>query len=247
MIQDLHSHTYYSYCGKDSPDSLIETAIKNGIEFLGISDHCHGVMTNYPTIKYGNDDIRILMSRVALNRYYDHIMTVAHKYRNYIKVWCGLEITTIDHGYYTVPDECFDFSLFDYCFIENIEKPESTIDDIFAFKNRLGCKICGLPHIDLPAYIRSKNEDMEGFFKKMAENNIFWELNVHPAKKGSGSEHEYADAFFLDEEVIAAVKKSGLTMSVAFDCHNVETYDGNRIKNACRKLEELKIPMVMYK
>lgn len=246
MIQDLHSHTYYSYCGNDSPDVLIETAIKNGIEFLGISDHCHGIMTNYPTVKYGNDDIRILMSRVALNRYHDHIMTVAHKYRDYIKVWCGVEITTIDHGYYTVPEECFDFSLFDYCFIENIEKPESTIEDIFAFKDRLGCKICGLPHIDLPAYLRSKNEDMESFFRKMAENNIFWELNVNFDAIHKYREHEYVKKFFEDEEVISAVKKSGLAMSVGFDCHNVADYNGNRVKEACQKLEELKIPMVKY-
>ena len=246
MIQDLHSHTYYSYCGKDSPDALIETAIKNGVEFLGISDHCHGIMTNYPTVKYGNDDIRILMSHVALNRYHDHIMTVAHKYRDYIKVWCGVEITTIDHGYYTVPEECFDFSLFDYCFIENIEYPESTIDDIFAFKKRLGCKVCGLPHIDLPAYLRSKNEDMESFFRKMADNNIFWELNVNLDSAHNYREHEYVKKFFADEEAISAVQKSGLTMSVGFDCHNVADYHGDRIKEACKKLEELKIPMVQY-
>lgn len=246
MIQDLHSHTYYSYCGNDSPDALIKTAIKNGIEFLGISDHCHGVMTNYPTIKYGNDDIRIRMNRIALDRYYDHIMTVAHNYRDYIKVWCGVEITTIDHGYYTVPDECFDFSRFDYCFIENIEYPESTIDDLLAFKNRLGCKVCGLPHIDLPAYIRSKNEDMVSFFKKMAENNIFWELNVNRDSTHNYKEHEYVKKFFEDEEVISAVKESGLTMSVGFDCHRIEDYDGNHIKETCQKLEELKIPMVKY-
>ena len=29
MLQDLHSHTYYSYCGKDSPEQLIKTAINN--------------------------------------------------------------------------------------------------------------------------------------------------------------------------------------------------------------------------
>ncbi len=44
MIQDLHSHTYYSYCGKDSPEAVIKNAIANGIELMGISDHycCQG-------------------------------------------------------------------------------------------------------------------------------------------------------------------------------------------------------------
>ena len=31
MIQDLHSHTYYSFCGKDNPESIINAAINGGI------------------------------------------------------------------------------------------------------------------------------------------------------------------------------------------------------------------------
>jgi histidinol phosphatase-like PHP family hydrolase len=43
MIQDLHSHTYYSFCGKDTPEEIVEAAIAGGIELFGISDHAHGV------------------------------------------------------------------------------------------------------------------------------------------------------------------------------------------------------------
>ena len=32
MIQDLHVHTYYSFCGKDSPEEVVEKAIAGGIE-----------------------------------------------------------------------------------------------------------------------------------------------------------------------------------------------------------------------
>lgn len=28
MIQDLHSHTYYSFCGKDSPETIKKAVIK---------------------------------------------------------------------------------------------------------------------------------------------------------------------------------------------------------------------------
>ena len=38
MIQDLHSHTYYSFCGKDAPETVIEAAIDGGIELFGIDD-----------------------------------------------------------------------------------------------------------------------------------------------------------------------------------------------------------------
>ena len=45
MIQDLHSHTYYSFCGMDRPETVIEAAIAGGIELFGISDHAHGGVT----------------------------------------------------------------------------------------------------------------------------------------------------------------------------------------------------------
>ena len=43
MIQDLHAHTYYSFCSKDRPETVIETAIAGGIQQLGICDHNYGV------------------------------------------------------------------------------------------------------------------------------------------------------------------------------------------------------------
>jgi len=148
MIQDLHTHTYYSYCGKDAPDKVIKTAIENGIEFLGISDHCHGAMVNLHIITY-NDEVRQgYVNQLALNRYYDHIKSVAYKYRDYITVWCGVEVATVEHGFGTVPNKNIDLSFFDYCFIENLDHPKSTVEDMFAFAKRTGCKICGIPHTD---------------------------------------------------------------------------------------------------
>ena len=44
MIQDIHSHTYYSYCGKDSPEDVIKNAIASGIDIVGISDHYYGIV-----------------------------------------------------------------------------------------------------------------------------------------------------------------------------------------------------------
>ena len=40
---DLHSHTYFSFCGKDSPQELIEAVMAAGVDTLGISDHNYGV------------------------------------------------------------------------------------------------------------------------------------------------------------------------------------------------------------
>ena len=48
MIQDIHSHTKYSFCAHDTPEKMIETAIKAGIEVYGICDHNYGI--GYPDI-----------------------------------------------------------------------------------------------------------------------------------------------------------------------------------------------------
>ena len=35
MLQDLHSHTYYSFCGKDTPETIVEAAIAGGLDTFG--------------------------------------------------------------------------------------------------------------------------------------------------------------------------------------------------------------------
>ena len=37
MYQDLHSHTYYSFCGKDAPEAVVEAAIAGGLELFGLA------------------------------------------------------------------------------------------------------------------------------------------------------------------------------------------------------------------
>ena len=43
MLQDLHSHTYYSFCGADKPETIVEAAIAGGLELFGITDHSYGI------------------------------------------------------------------------------------------------------------------------------------------------------------------------------------------------------------
>lgn len=243
MIQDMHSHTYYSYCGKDSPEAVIKNAIKNGIELMGITDHYYGIVMNRPGVTYQNDEHRIITHNNALKRYFEHIKTLAEKYREYIEVWCGVEITTVDKGFTLLPDGV-DVSMFDYCLIENFQLQSSVIDDIFAFAARCGCERTGLAHADLPAYIVSKDLDMNEFFAKMREQNIFWELNVNYDSKHNYREHQYVKEFFDDPALIDSVKKSGMKMSVGFDGHVLEDYDADRVITTCHRLEELFIPMI---
>ena len=43
MLQDLHAHTYYSFCGKDTPEAIVEAAIAGGLALFGITDHNYGI------------------------------------------------------------------------------------------------------------------------------------------------------------------------------------------------------------
>jgi len=243
MIQDLHSHTYYSYCGKDSPEAVIKNAIASGIELMGISDHYYGVVMNRPGVTYDSDEHRVITHNNALKRYFEHIKTLADKYKDYIEVWCGIEITTVDKGFTLLPDGV-DVSMFDYCLIENFQLKESVVDDVLAFAARCGCEKTGLAHMDLPAYILSKGLNMDEFFRKMKEQNVFWELNVNCDSKHHYREHQYVKDFFADSTLIDAVKKSEIKLSVGFDGHRLEDYDAERVINACNRLEALSVPMI---
>ena len=98
MIQDLHAHTYYSFCSNDKPEKVVETAIASGIQQLGICDHSYGVGCARKDLCYdrGND----LKGDYGLTfqRYYDHISLIREKYRNRIKILCGIEVSTTFSG-----------------------------------------------------------------------------------------------------------------------------------------------------
>ncbi len=245
MIQDLHSHTYYSFCGKDSPEVIVEAAIAGGIELFGICDHNHG-------IGYGRKDAYKAPSEVIpheykdvmLRRYYDHMNLIKEKYADRIKILCGIEITAhLNILKLALPDSA-DVSFFDYCMIENPDIENSIIKrDLFSFAERCGCKNIGVAHTDMFAFIESLGEDPYRYFKKMAERNIFWEMNVSYDSIHKYREHEYMLEFFRNEEQQAIVRESGVRLSVGFDGHRVEDYLPDRVADYCRRVTAMGIKL----
>ena len=243
MIQDLHSHTYYSFCGADRPDEVLEAAIQGGIELLGISDHNYGIGLQHPSVRFESEKERVLLYQRQLWQYYDHINALAEKYREKIRLVCGIEICTVDAGYTLLPDDV-DVSMFDYCLIENLDDADTKMGDLFEFAQRCGCKYKGIAHTDLPAYLRKNQIDPFAFFRRMAALNMFWELNVNYDSIHRYREHEYVKQFFEDPELIDIVRQSGVRLSVGFDGHRAAEYKPERVVETCRKLERLNIPMV---
>jgi histidinol phosphatase-like PHP family hydrolase len=178
MIQDLHAHTYYSFCSDDTPERVIETAIRGGIQQFGFSDHSYGVGCARKEFCWDQGAKLDADYGKTLVRYFDHMNAVREKYKNRIKILCGIEICTLkSKDSYALPHTA-DVSFFDYALVENLDDPRSiTNGDIFTFAKRCGCTV-GIAHTDMFAFIHSLGEDPDRYFRKLAEAGIFWELNV---------------------------------------------------------------------
>ena len=237
MIQDLHSHTYYSFCGGDAPETVVEAAIAGGIDVLGITDHNYGV-------GYGRCDV--FLSQYAagfastyermLRKYYDHINLVREKYAGKIEVKRGIELCTLNDVIHPLPDGA-DISFYDFCLIENLDWKESvTGGDLFAYAKRCGTPIVGVAHTDLFAHIASRGEDPYDYFSRMAENNIFREMNVSYDPTHHYRVHGYMVDFFADEEKQDIVRRSGVLVSVGFDGHRAADYLPDRVREYNEKL-----------
>lgn len=246
MIQDLHSHTYYSFCGMDKPETIIEAAIAGGIELFGISDHAHGVGHGKVEVYRAAQDGKTFADYGrTLTRYYDHISLLKQKYADKIKILCGIEINTqrsLPHA--ALPDGV-DVSFFDYCLVEQLDYPDSLTDgDIFSFAKRCGCPVTGIAHTDLFAHIAKIGADPTDYFKQMADENIFWEMNVSYDAIHGYREHTYVKEFLANETQQEIVRKSGVCLSVGFDGHRVTDYRPDRVRECCDALKKLALPLV---
>ncbi|MBQ8409545.1 MAG: PHP domain-containing protein [Clostridia bacterium] len=242
MIQDIHSHTYYSFCGADKPEQVVEAAIAGGIELFGICDHNYG-------IGFGRHDLFLSKAEDfgsgygrTLVQYFDHINLIKEKYADRIKLLRGIEVATLKDGRYALP-EGVDISFFDYCLIENLDWAETyTEGDLFAFAKRCKCP-AGVAHTDLFAHAEKLGIKPLDYFSRMAEENIFWEMNVSYDSIHKYREHAYMLRFFEDEEQQEIVRRSGVRLSVGFDGHRCNEYRPDRVADYCRKIENMGIKM----
>ena len=243
MVQDLHSHTYYSFCGHDTPESIVEAAIAGGIDTFGICDHSYGVALQHKTTIYPDQERRAKHYQRAVKTYLDHMHLIRDRYSDKIRVLCGLEVATLDFPNWDLPDTV-DISGFDYCLIESFGNRHSVITDLFAFSKRCGCPVTGLAHTDLFTYFQEADLDPLDFLTKMADHNIFWEMNVNFDSTHHFRTHLYMLDFFDSDYQQELVRKSGVKLSVGFDGHIVDDYKPEIVKDYCRKIQELDIPLV---
>jgi len=78
--QNLHTHTTYAD-GKDTPEELVLEAIKKGFGSIGFSEHSYLRYSSYPN--------QLTIDKMEL--YKKEIKDLRSKYREQIKIYCGLE------------------------------------------------------------------------------------------------------------------------------------------------------------
>lgn len=248
MRQDLHSHTYYSFCGHDSPQKVIEAAIAADIEMLGINDHNYGIgLGTQQMFKANAGVLQSAYHDNMLKRYYEHISLLKEKYADKIKLLCGIEIATDTKNPHCLLPDGEDVSYFDYCLIEHLNPDTSrtvTKGDLFGYAERLGTKTVGIAHTDMFAFIKGINQDPYTYFKKMADNNIFWEMNVNFDSIHGYKEHAYVKEFFENKEQQQIIRESGVKLAVGFDGHLLSDYQPQRVVGFCDEIAMLGIKLV---
>ncbi len=214
---DLHSHTYFSFCGKDSPQELIEAVMAAGVDTLGISDHNYGVGDR-------------------MEQYKKELYAAREQYAGKIKILCGIELSTLREYMYFFQTQ--DFHGLDYCFLEAIGTDGSDVNkDFIELADTLPIPV-GIAHTDMFDFAERYGFSAEDMFSKMAEHNIFWELNVNYDKTHGYREHAYVNEFMNNKEQQEIIHKTGVALSVGFDSHRCNEYSGERVRRANQFIEE---------
>ena len=153
MYVDLHNHTTFSYDGSNTPEEIIENAIRFGVDVIGITDHQFSIGDR-------------------LSEYFEYIQRCKIKYADKIQVLCGLEIGTRPSPPEALPSAT---ARFDYVLFESLDSARAM--DLYEFVEWQKLFKCrkGLAHTDIFRLGERYGLDM---IKLMRENNIFWELNT---------------------------------------------------------------------
>ena len=223
MIQDIHSHTYYSFCGKDEPTTIIERAIEAGIEVFGICDHNYGIGSR-------------------IDEYLQMLNDLKAKYNDKIILYRGIEVATFPKTNFFPSGT--DASAFDYALIEHLDIEDSLFyGDFIGCAKRCNAKRNGIAHTDLFGFLERTGKNASEFFSSLAGEGIFWEMNVNYDSIHGWHEHKYVKRFMSDPKQQEIVRKSGIEISVGFDGHRIEDYCPSRILKMCEFLKSNGIPI----
>lgn len=212
-IMDIHNHTKWSD-GASTVEEIIENAINNKVNIIGISDH-------FNTIKCNS----VLTAK--LEQYIQDLEKEKEKYKDKIEVLAGIEIC-MNKDWCELDKLPYDkLNKLDYVLFEYIDWfPSSvTLKEIKNYASKITCKK-GLAHTDIFSLI--KIYGIGNVIEFIKENELFWEINVN---RGYG----YFDYILMNNdkpqviEIFNKLKKNNIKITVGSDTHSLWYYDINRI------------------
>lgn len=235
MNKDLHMHT--TYCdGRDTPDDMVQAAIKKGLSTVGLSSH-----------SYTFFDESYCMQKEAVPRYLAECRYLRAKYFDQIHVLCGVEqdyrsdyptddfdyvigsvhYVYVDGAYIPVDespailnyaiDAHFGGDVYALC-----EKYFETVADVV---NKTGCDIIG--HFDLIAKFNEKEKLFDerhpryaAAWKKAVDRlvryDVPFEINTGAVSRG------YRSQPYPSGEMIAYIREKGGRFVLSSDAHRAE-------------------------
>ena len=124
---DLHSHTTFSFDGRQEPEEAVRRAIELGCKVFGFSEHL-----DYDYVVNG---MQVCLTDVEA--YYKNVQTLKQKYADRITLLCGLEcgFDLMAQGYYK---GLFEKYSFDYCInsVHVLEKKDLYFAEAFMRKSK---------------------------------------------------------------------------------------------------------------
>ena len=242
MNYNYHAHTHYCHHAFGTPEEYVLSAIENGIEFMGFSDHAPFICANGTESGY-----RVYTAEAKA--YCEEIKTLAEKYKDKIDLLVGyemeyypddfdkmLELAINSGGQYLILGEHFSFDE-SLGTLPNINESDS-LEQLQIYVERIieGIKTQKFTYIAHPDVINFTGsdevyrEEIRKFCIAAREYNIPLEINF----LGIRTNRHYPSEKFL---LVAGEEKAPITFG--FDSHDVySAYDGESFKTAMEYVEK---------
>lgn len=182
--------------GGDSPEEVIEEALRCGFDYLGFAEHFSPTQSLwlYPGC--------YLMTR-DIARYVEYLHTLKIRYQDKIRVLTGLETYTIGSRVLDLPFD--EFTGIDFLLFEDMHDDPNPVETLRLLRLKLPHKPIGLAHFDFSCV------DAQSLLSALVDLNVFLELNT-----------SYAQLYRQHELVFRKLAHTKLLISICSDAHNLQ-------------------------
>lgn len=228
---NIHSHTARCHHAVGSDEEYVVAAIKNGLKYLGFSDH----------VPFYNDIPDCDRMRMAeMNEYLTSIQTLKEKYKDQITIYSGFEceyFPELDNHYKELLTKV-DYLLLGqhYPNQTGTDFSESATDDEVLHYATLVCQgiktgyfsyVAHPEYFMLPrtAWSSACTEAITTICKTAKEFNMPLEINLKGLSYGKHDFEDETTYFYPNKNAIPLIEKYENDCVFGLDCHNPKYYD----------------------